>query len=579
MIVKPSDVINRSPINGAKILKVNVTQETRKIGSQELQSDYYLYRIQAQVMGDPNDVRVLDLWVPIDHDGVYEIEGVWKVPIMDGVATEQYRMEPGLARNIYVRRPSEVIGDMLEEAIGIGLGVQQNPKWAQDKVDMWFKTSPLLMQVEPMKAADMELARETIRLDIVHKNHRLDYQERILRPRSEGGDYPGLLDPLTTPSGSKAGIVYRICNGVQIENRRLRMPPSQSSVFSKTMRACLLFPSNTRSNRLQIMRSNFGRHESLPKAEIPLVAHVSYDNQLSGVHLVTAVTPWDNNYADAITISKSAADKLRCWRDRTVVVKDSQPIMSNLMVGDILQPDAVLAQTEGGKVISGTGLAAPAKVARIDMIPTRVSGQEAWKLRILLIAEYPLETGDKIITRHGGKGVVVVTPDEEMPLTDEGVRVECIVHPRSIYARRAMGTLREMMMNRKIQTEGLGPVRVGHFNQQYSMEYLHDQRYGARCTLTVDGQSLPTKTFVAPLFWMRCDKHAREALSSTGADKPVNQHGRNPNSGKVSGQRLNIGMGTVLEAKGMKTLYQTMVRENVEPGALKLMQRALQCVE
>lgn len=548
--------------------------------------DYRWYEVTAAIMKDDRNIDTIRFWVPEDRAGIFEIEGVFKTVVGLGFPAESYRLHPGTFANIYMQSPEEVLGDALEESIGIAMGPPRNPKWAQDKLDLWFRTSELLLQVDPGKTNDVALARETIRLRVVHPSKTMDYQERMPLGPDLRGDYIGRIDPLTTPAGSQAGLVYRVCHGSYVWNRRL--VPGQggdSSIFSKTMRECLVFPENTRPGRILIMRSNLASHEHLVKPEQPLVRHRSYRGNLSGVHLVTAVMHWTDNFADCIIVSQSAAEKMVCYRTKTLVRKDVGHITPTISEGDWVKPGDIVGTIDPAyneaesklKNIHVHNIYGPSEVTHLELLPTRVAGEPAWKLRASLRAVYPLETGDKIITRHGGKGVVKVIADEEMPQLPNGKRVECIVHPRSIYARRALGTIREMMVNNALAGSGQ-PREVDHFSSYLSMQDLIDLGLGKGTQLTVDGIRLGQETFVGHLFWLRCDKHTREILSTIGRSKPCNQHGRNPDVGKVSGQRMNVGMATVMIAKGMTNTYAEIARRNVEPEAVTMLSRALECI-
>jgi len=564
MLVSLQSLQNQSPIRGAHILKIQTGIEVRD----KRRGDYRYYKVRAAIMGDPQHIVEVCLWIPDDQDGVFSVDGICKIPVITGIPAERYWLNRGSLNHIWIKSASEVVCDALKEAFGIALGPQSSSDLAQSWLDGWFRSSECFLQVEPTKRNSIELGRDTVRFETVKNG--LSVQERIPK------DWQGRIDLLTTPEGSKAGQVYRLCAGASVKSRRITPgPEGQNSIFNDTMRACIVFPENNRPGRILKMRSNFASHEVLTDPEDPRVAHTSYDKHLSGTHLLTAIAHFPENYEDCILIGGSGIEKLTCYRDKIVTVQDTAELKVLVKTGDYVDPGDPLTELKISKRRSyANGIYARSEVQSIEVVPTRIAGKPAWKAKIHLRAIYALDDGCKITTRHGGKGVVRIFDESDMPKTDDGRLIECIVHPKSIYCRRAFGSLREMMANQLPE-----PIRVNHFSSNWSMKQLISMNLDTRSKLHISGQVTPFAAFVAPLFWIRCDKHSREILSAIGSEKPVNENGRNPNSGKLSGQRMNVGMSTVLIAKGMTKTLHKIIERNVEPEAAKLLTRAMECVE
>ena len=69
-------------------------------------------------------------------------------------------------------------------------------------------------------------------------------------------------------------------------------------------------------------------------------------------------------------------------------------------------------------------------------------------LKVAIIQPLPMEAGDKACDRYGGKGVCSkIVPDEEMPLLDNGVRVEKISNQSTCINRENLGQLHEQSIS------------------------------------------------------------------------------------------------------------------------------------
>ncbi len=60
--------------------------------------------------------------------------------------------------------------------------------------------------------------------------------------------------------------------------------------------------------------------------------------------------------------------------------------------------------------------------------------------------------------------------------------------------------------------------------------------------------------------------------------KPVGKDGLNPDYG-TSGQRLGPDVAIVLKAKGLNKTLECLVRDSIEPGALRMTRRLLGCLQ
>ena len=69
-------------------------------------------------------------------------------------------------------------------------------------------------------------------------------------------------------------------------------------------------------------------------------------------------------------------------------------------------------------------------------------------MEVVLVRPKPMDVGDKMADRYGGKGVVsMILPDEMMPMLDNGRRIECIKNTSTCINRENLGQLHELSIN------------------------------------------------------------------------------------------------------------------------------------
>ena len=265
-----------------------------------VKGDHYQVVFTVQ---DPSGKLAVVLRIPkTDERGVYDIEGIPKVMIKDGRPSLDYPKHPNLSSSIWVRDPNEIVLQLAGHALEIALvsAVHGNPpaeQAAQDVIDKFFATSPLLRQVDPDKKLDLEMTQDTIHIDI--SGDSLDPNDRLIK------DWCGIVDPLTTPQGSRAMQTYRLARGARVENGRFIRG---HRVMSESMERNLVFPENDWPARLLITRTAIAKHEEIVRCEDPWVHHVRYrPGDLRGIHLMTGIMGHKYNYQDCVVLSATAA--------------------------------------------------------------------------------------------------------------------------------------------------------------------------------------------------------------------------------------------------------------------------------
>lgn len=565
----PPIITNNSPIAGWHVKACSIKSSTR----QDRAGEHALLLIDLK-KGDEHET--IGLWIPAPtKDNVVHLDSSFYAIRRIGIPEPTYWMNRRDLRHVRFLTQEEVVGRMILNTLRSCLSRGQLVD-VQAMFDKTIRNSEFCVVVRPWKKLEMESEASTVLLLTETGNDILKYIPTNWR---------GSLDILTTPTSEKVGKVFRLTDGTVIRDRKIR---GSGSLFNSVLKRNLLFPENTRPYRLIIMRSPICRHEKLLDGEDPWVCHESYrEGDLSGKHLRTAVTHTAYTSSDSIAVSQSAANKLTCYRRKTQVVLSRYPSSPMAFIGDMVQPGGELAVVfedgdfQSPSIVRAKTIHRASKVVDIIQVPSHIGGLEATKMLFVLEAEYPMMDGDKITTRHGGKGVVRIIPDAEMPHDSEGQAVDICIHPRSIFARRAYGTLREMMVNRMVQDNVEAAhitIRVKHFGDAYSFEEMARSKYGENTQLYHMGRKLEHTTFVAPLFWIRTDKHSVEAMASVGFDKPINANGLSVNTGKHSGQKMTVGMGSVMIGKGLEKTYLRILDENIEDEAIAQSEEIISCL-
>ena len=184
--------------------------------------------------------------------------------------------------------------------------------------------------------------------------------------------------------------------------------------------------------------------------------------------------------------------------------------------------------------------------------------------------------GDKLSNRHGGKGIVTVIPDEDMPYYYDKSNIKHIVEvcigPETIVNRKAMSLLWEMMLARKAKLLNKD-ISVDLYIKEndniswplgdnYNFSDL-SKEYGFKQQLYLYKDKLEEQTFVSHLFWLRLDKFAKEILSICKDSRKTNNFKAVVDDAKVSGQHCNPAKLLALSARDMEGIAGDIIDENM----------------
>lgn len=171
-----------------------------------------------------------------------------------------------------------------------------------------------------------------------------------------------------------------------------------------------------------------------------------------GLDALTAFLPWHGwNYEDGIVVSSAFAERAASHHLRTVTV----PLPPYADV-----EETVLADRHGEVLPAGTALAVVLPLGSGAGRPVVVDedcavvpgGDDVWAytrvqddvLTINVRVRRPLQVGDKLTTRHGGKGVVTrIELVDAMPRLPDGTPVEVLLNPLGVLRRLNVGTYLE----------------------------------------------------------------------------------------------------------------------------------------
>ena len=153
------------------------------------------------------------------------------------------------------------------------------------------------------------------------------------------------------------------------------------------------------------------------------------------------------------------------------------------------------------------------------------------ELHVRVEVHRPLEVGDKLTTRHGGKGVVaLVEEDADMPVLPDGTRVDMILNPLSIVRRGAVGQFIEIHQGLAQHLSGEGPVTVGRQHGDLRRLFTDLESHGApggKVHVHVRGEKVGATdgVVVGPMYMVKLDHLARAKARSRrrGSISPVSQ--------------------------------------------------------
>lgn len=372
----------------------------------------------------------------------------------------------------------------------------------------------------------------------------------------------------STSFSDKANESFRLTEGVKCVNGKLINEEGKLPVCSILKRHSIFLEHNPA--RAYLLRNTIESAIELIKPELPIVSPYESNetNPLHGINFLTAIMHLGiHTHEDAIAISESAAKKMWASRIMTQLIESDAPVTPLLAPGDAVSPDSIIA-LDGDKEVTASKLYMPGIIEERSISKGKRFGESTQRVWYKIRSFYPLETGDKISNRHGGKGVVKIIPDSEMPVDVNGNVIEICIGPESIINRKAMSIFWEMMLCKKAQYDGMDKIKVtGAFEGTKNTDYNSFSQlaglFGTKDVLYLNGEVLPESTYVSKLFWMRIDKIAKEIVSCVKTKRSKNNFGAVVDSAKISGQRCNLAKILALSGRDAIDLAADIIDNNM----------------
>ena len=477
--------------------------------------------------------------------------------------------------DLIVSTPQEIAIHKLEKAIADGLR-----SWFYDAqkeidhltiqlyIDKWFASGDEWRVLKQSRIAK-EDQNSGIIIDPTNNQpgHMARVMSRIFNP-----NYHGLLDLNSTSIGDKINESFRFSSDALVKDKRIVSPENGNPFCQITNKHAIGLGMLPR--RAYLLRTTFESALDLLEPELPLVTPYKEDetNILHGRNLRTAFMHLGiHTHEDGIAMSQSAANHMIASRMISQLIESHMPITPLIKKGEYVSPGMPIA-LDGKEPVLANKLHCAAVVDEICQQTGSRLGEETNRCWIKYNSFYPLNNGDKLSNRHGGKGVVIVIPDEDMPKDEQGNLIDVCIGPETITNRKAMSILWEMMLSRKATQEGkdiyVEMLKVTNDGLDWNRDSLHDfktlaEQYSDKEQLYLNGLPLPEKTFVASLFWIRLDKIAREIVNAVNKTNVKNNFGGKIDKASKSGQRCNIAKLMALSARGLDNIVEEIVFSNM----------------
>lgn len=157
------------------------------------------------------------------------------------------------------------------------------------------------------------------------------------------------------------------------------------------------------------------------------------------------------------------------------------------------------------------------------------------------------EVGDKFSSRHGQKGVVgIVSPQVDMPFTDEGIVPDIIMNPHGFPSRMTVGKMLELVSGKAGVMSG--DLQYGTAFDGSKVEDMgdilikHGFSYGGKDFVTsgITGEALPAYVFFGPIYYQKLKHMVMDKMHSR-ARGPRATLTRQPMEGRSRDGGLRLG--------------------------------------
>ena len=455
-----------------------------------------------------------------------------------------------------IRSPVEVVSDLFQRALEVGMS------------DFVFHGGPppdgdAIMSEFSRLVAASPLVLDTPRMPL----ERLGFSQMIRMGTPEGSPiktdwreiqkkHCHLIDPTSTSQGHRINRIFRKVYDTDY---------GLSEILANNAVGLKYNP-----RRAFLLRTAFERHFRQVVSDKPLVANIN--NELSGKTGMTALMEMGTlTFEDSLVVSESFAAAMSCVVETTQTWVGHKPLETTVRIGDRVEPGQLIAVSTDKEIkVYATKISFPSVLVSVEACPTVKFKAPAWRYYLRFESTSLIRNGDKLASRHGNKGVAQVLPDDQMPVVvdpkspSRRIFVDVVQSSLSIFKRRTMSLLWEMMLSRKAMHEGvrfeLGPWEVP---ADIDFNALVEKGWGGKSQCFIGGVPLKHEVFAAPLYWLRLDKLARKESSVKRQSKVFLNHlGLPMNNAKLNGQRRDISKSAAMFHRMMKGLLKESILEN-----------------
>lgn len=295
-----------------------------------------------------------------------------------------------------------------------------------------------------------------------------------------------------------------------------------------------------------------------------------------GHNLLTGFMCWEGyNYEDGIVVSDEVIDRglldtVQTWEYRVAIRDDGDESLdpavlvregANVAGGDILIGKSRLApdgQSEETSIRMPRGMHGKVTCVLHDRAGDEIALGEGVRefVCVRVEAPRPLRVGDKLATRHGGKGVVTrIVPMAEMPVLPDGRRLQILMNPLGVPSRMNIGTLLETHMGLAAHDLGITVITPGFQGASVNdieamlreaglpesgMLQLRDGR---------NGRLFDQETTVGYLYFMRVDQMVEDKRQER-ATGPYDPETCQPVRGRRNGGGQHFGIMEIWALQG-----------------------------
>ena len=323
-----------------------------------------------------------------------------------------------------------------------------------------------------------------------------------------------------------------------------------------------------------------------------------------GVNLNTAYIPWKGwNFEDGIVITEDAAKKLTSKSMYKITIPNSETMVNNLdkyvsynpygikrddlrryegdgtiRIGERVKPGEILSANIAKNVLTGADtIIAKIKKSAVEPykdksvmwsheesgeIVDKVKHKDGTDIYIKTIEEF--KPGDKIVARHGNKGIVAkIIPTAMAPLTENGEKVEVILDPHGVVPRINIGQVLETAAGKIAKKTGK-TYYVNNFADVDYRDIIENQliEHGLKDKENIyDPESGVTIPNIAAgnMYFTKLKHPVRKKISARGLTDPYTYNDQ-PMSGKgLGGQSIDKLTMNALLAYNPRNLMREMM--------------------